>query len=70
MQTAKLWYDDVSVTAIPERELACFRGLPGNDETAELILVTNDHEDIVALGTGKVHCIPVAKFLLGLGSVQ
>ena len=65
----QVWYDDVSVTAIPERELACFRGLPGDAETAELILVTNDHEDVVDVGTARVRCIPVAKFLLGLGSV-
>ncbi len=62
----QVWYEDVSVTSIPEREMACFNKLTEEYESAELILVTNDYEDVIKTVSGKVQCIPVAKFLLGL----
>ena len=62
-----VWYEDVSVTGIPDRELACFhRPLEGH-EAAASILVTNDYEDVIDTAGGSVQCIPVAKFLLGRG---
>lgn len=63
----QVWYEDVSETAIPDRELTCFQKQMEGHEAAELILVTNDYEDVIASGAARVHCIPVAKFLLGLG---
>jgi uncharacterized protein len=62
----QVWYDDVSVTSIPGRELACFQKNLEGDETAELILVTNDYDDTIDTGVAKIQCIPVTKFLLGL----
>jgi hypothetical protein len=63
----QVWYEDVSVTSIPERELACFRKPLAGHEAAESILVTNDYEDLIDTAGGRIQCIPVAKFLLGLG---
>ena len=63
----QVWYEDVSETAIPDRELACFRKSLEGHEAAEAILLTNDYEDVIDTGAAKVQCIPVAKFLLGLG---
>ncbi len=62
----QVWYDDASVTTIPERELACFRKPLGGHESAESILVTNDLEDLIETGDTKIQCIPAVKFLLGL----
>lgn len=63
----QVWYEDVSVTDIPDRELACFhKAMPGG-EAAEAILVTNDYEDVIDTGAARVRCIPATKFLLGLG---
>jgi predicted AAA+ superfamily ATPase len=63
----QVWYEDVSETAIPDRELACFRKTLEGHERAEAILVTNDYEDVIDTGASRVRCIPVAKFLLELG---
>lgn len=62
----QVWYEDISVTSIPDRELACFQKQLEGHDTAELILVTNDYDDIIDNGVVRVQCIPVAKFLLGL----
>ena len=63
----QVWYEDVSVTSIPDRELACFQKPLEGHEEAESILVTNDFEEVIDTAGGRVLCIPVAKFLLGLG---
>lgn len=63
----QVWYQDVSVTSIPDRELACFKKPLADHETAESILVTNDYEDVIDIGSARVRCLPVAKFLLDLG---
>lgn len=63
----QVWCEDVAVTSIPDRELACFHKPMEGHESAEAILVTNDYEDVVDTGAGKVQCIPAGKFLLGLG---
>ena len=63
----QVWYEDVSETVIPERVLACFRKPLEGHDSAESILVTNDLEDIINMGTTRVQCIPVVKFLLDLG---
>jgi predicted AAA+ superfamily ATPase len=65
----QVWYEDISVTSIPDRELACFQKPLAGHEAAASIVVTNDYEDVIDIGTARVQCIPVAKFLLGL-SVQ
>ena len=63
----QVWYEDVSETTIPNRELACFRKPLIGHEAAETILVTNDFEDVIDTRVARVRCIPVAKFLLELG---
>jgi uncharacterized protein len=60
-------YEDVSVTSIPERKLACFQKPLEGHEAAESILVTNDYENVIDTAGGRVQCIPVAKYLLGHG---
>jgi len=62
----QVWYDDASVTTVPERELACFHKPLSGHESAESILVTNDLEDSIEIGHTKVQCIPAVKFLMGL----
>jgi predicted AAA+ superfamily ATPase len=62
----QVWYEDVSNIVVPDRELACFRTSLEGSERAEAILLTNDYEDVIDLGTAKVQCIPVVKFLLGM----
>lgn len=64
----QVWYEDVSVASIPDRELACFQKPLEGHEAAESILVTNDYEDVIDTTVGRIQCIPVAKFLLGLGT--
>jgi hypothetical protein len=64
----QVWYEDASVTSIPDRELACFQKPLEGHEEADSILVTNDFEDVIDTAGGRVQCIPVAKFLLGLGT--
>lgn len=66
----QVWYEDVSVTSIPDRELACFQKPLEGHEEAESILVTNDFEDVIDTAGGRVQCIPVAKYLLGLGTMS
>jgi hypothetical protein len=66
----QVWHEDVSESAIPERELACFRKPLAGHETAETILLTNDYEDVIDTGAARVQCVPVVKFLLGLGHQQ
>jgi len=60
------WYDEVSITGIPEREIACFSKALAGYEAAEAVLVTNDHEEVIETCGTKIHCIPAVKFLLGL----
>lgn len=62
----QVWYEDVSETSIPDRELACFQKQLEGHESADSIVITNDYEDIIELGPVKIQCIPVVKFLLGL----
>ena len=64
----QVWYEDVSVLSIPDRELACFQKPLEGHEAAESILVTNNFEDVIDTAGGKVLCIPVAKFLRGFGT--
>ncbi len=63
----QVWYDDVSVTSVPDRELVCFNKPLKGHESAESILVTNDYEDIIDTACGRVQCIPVVKYLMGFG---
>lgn len=63
----QVWYEDVANTVVPDRELACFRTPLEGHEGAEAILLTNDYEDVIDIGTARVQCIPVVKFLLELG---
>ena len=60
----QVWYEDVTETAIPDRELACFKRPLDGHEGAENILVTNDYEDVIKTGTATIRCIPAVKFLL------
>ena len=63
----QVWYEDVSKIVVPDRELACFRTPLEEHEGAETILLTNDYEDVIEIGAARVQCIPIVKFLLGLG---
>lgn len=58
----QVWYEDVSRTVIPERELAPFGNL--EEGGAECLLLTNDLETEIEVGTIRVHCRPVVKYLL------
>lgn len=60
----QVWYGDAAETAVPDRELACFRKLRAEDAQAECILITNDHEDVIVAGATRVRCVPLVKFLL------
>jgi hypothetical protein len=62
----QVWYEDVANTVVPDRELACFRTPLEGHEGAEAILLTNDYEDVIDIGTARVQCVPVVKFLLEL----
>jgi uncharacterized protein len=60
----QVWYDDPSVSDIPERELA---GLKAIDQiNSESLLVTNDFEGVIDYENGPVRCIPIIKLLLGV----
>lgn len=63
----QVWSEDVSVTSIPDRELACYHKPLEGHEAAESILVTNDYEDVIDTAGGRVQCIPAAIYLLRLG---
>lgn len=60
----QVWYEDAAETAVPDRELACFRKLRDEDAQAESILITNDYEDVIAAVATTVRCVPLVKFLL------
>jgi len=59
-----VWHDDVTVTTIPDRELACFKTSEKDFNQAEFILITNDLDSVINIGQRQVHCIPAARFLL------
>lgn len=65
-----VWYDDLSVTTIPDRELACFRKPLDGHASAAAILVTNDHEERIDAGGTNILCVPVVKFLLELSGID
>ncbi len=58
----QVWYEDAPQSEIPERELAAFEKLQGDD--AECLLLTNDLEKDTEIGPTKVRCLPVVKYLL------
>ncbi len=58
----QVWYEDAPETEIPERDLAAFGNLQADE--AECLLLTNDLEKEIEIGTKKVRCLPVVKYLL------
>ena len=60
----QVWYDDAENRTIPDRELKGFEIQDEHRENAECILVTNDLEDTVEVGSTPVRCVPAAKFFL------
>lgn len=58
----QVWYEDVGITAIPERELAPFGKL--EEGRAECLLLTNELETEIEVGPVRVRCLPVVKYLL------
>jgi uncharacterized protein len=68
-QLIRVWYVDVTETAIPDWVLACFNGTLDGHEGVENILVTNDYEDLIKTGTATIQCIPAVKFLLFISAI-
>ncbi len=64
VKRVQVWYEDVSVTAIPEREIAGFTNSIEGLRNTKNFLITNDYEDIIDIGADKIHCIPVIKYLM------
>ncbi|MEW6219751.1 MAG: ATP-binding protein [Thermodesulfobacteriota bacterium] len=60
----QVWYEDTAQTAIPARELAAFASA---GEDTRCLLLTNDLAAEHQVGPVKVQCLPVVRFLLGLG---
>jgi predicted AAA+ superfamily ATPase len=56
----QVWYDDVAVNTVPDRELACFKTSEKGFDQAERILITNDYDSTIDIGSKQVQCIPVA----------
>ncbi|MBE0648469.1 MAG: ATP-binding protein, partial [Bacteroidales bacterium] len=66
-QRIQVWYEDALQTEIPQRELTAFGDL--QKDTGQCLLLTNDLEKEIEVGTTKVLCVPVVKYLLlGAGS--
>lgn len=66
-QRIQVWYEDALQTEIPERELTAFVDL--QKDAGKCLLLTNDLEKEIVVGTTKVHCVSVVKYLLlGAGS--
>jgi len=63
-QHIQVWYDDVDKKTIPKRELAGFQASDNRSGTVRQILLTNDLEKTIDLGTVEIECIPVIKYLL------
>ena len=63
-QQIQVWYDDVDKKSIPERELTCFRTPDHGSGTMRQILLTNDREETIDLGSVQVQCVPAVKYLL------
>ncbi len=61
-QRIQVWYEDALQTEIPQRELTAFADLP--KDAGQCLLLTNDLEKEIEVGTTKVHCVPVVKYLL------
>jgi hypothetical protein len=61
-QRIQVWYEDALQTEIPERELTAFGALQKDD--GKCLLLTNDLEKDIEVGSTKVHCVPVVKYLL------
>ncbi len=60
----QVWYDDISVRKIPDREITGLT-VPLHDDTNEAsILLTNDYEDVIERDGIAIRCIPVVKYLL------
>ncbi len=60
----QVWYDDAENRTIPQRELKGFQIQDNQGQDADCILVTNDLEDTVEVGSTIVRCVPAAKFFL------
>ncbi len=58
----QIWYEDALQAEIPERELTAFGDL--QRDAGQCLLLTNDLERDIEIGTTKVHCVPVVKYLL------
>ena len=63
-QQIQVWYNDVDNKNIPKRELASFRIPEKNACAIRQILITNDHEETIDLGSVQFQCVPVIKYLL------
>ncbi|ETR70522.1 MAG: ATPase [Candidatus Magnetoglobus multicellularis str. Araruama] len=60
----QVWYDDISIETIPERELKCFDKPVENNDEYECILITNNYERIIKNKSKTIQCIPITKYLL------
>lgn len=60
----QVWYGDAAEAVIPDREVGCFGKRIEGSESAEMILLTNDRDEVKVLNGAHIHCIPLIKFLL------
>ena len=60
----QVWFAEPGESNLPDRETACFTDPSPNRNTAENILITNDMDTTIRVGTATVRCIPALKFLL------
>ncbi len=63
----QVWYDDIDINTIPERELAGFKDPERRYDASDCILITNDLEEILSMDSFRVRCIPIVKYLLYIG---
>ncbi|NCP04230.1 MAG: hypothetical protein GW861_12730, partial [Deltaproteobacteria bacterium] len=58
----QVWFEDALQMEIPQRELTAFGDL--QKDAGQCLLLTNDLEKEIEVGTMKVLCVPVVKYLL------
>ncbi|MBF0450218.1 MAG: ATP-binding protein [Candidatus Magnetomorum sp.] len=60
----QVWYDDPGVNRIPDRELKNFKNVMDDSSKNEYVLITNDYEEKLTMGSLQIKCIPAVRYLL------